>query len=192
MQALVHFVHGKESGPWGSKITRLAGVARNNGCDVASLDYAGIADPQRRADHLVAVCASQSRPLVLVGSSMGGWVATRAASQLTQLKPLGLFLLAPAFYLPSYPDLGLELNCAPDRIELVHGWRDDIIPYANSVRFGQQHGSTVHLVDDDHRLGARLETIAGYFALFLQRVLDGAGLQAVLDTTAHATSKDAP
>jgi predicted esterase len=188
MKALVHFVHGKESGPWGSKIIRLAGVARDNGCDVASLDYSGMPDPQVRAHHLVTANAGEARPLILVGSSMGGWVATKAATQLTHLKPLGLFLLAPAFYLPGYPDLGLELNCVPDRIELVHGWRDDIIPYANSVRFGQQHGSTVHLVDDDHRLGARLETIAGYFALFLQRVLSGDGLQA----TSHASSKDAP
>lgn len=188
MKALVHFVHGKESGSWGSKITRFAGVARDNGCDVASLDYAGIADPQRRADHLVAVCARQSRPLVLVGSSMGGWVATKAATQLAHLNPLGLFLLAPAFYLPGYPDIDPQLNCAPDRIELVHGWRDDIIPFDNSVRFGRQHGCTVHLVDDDHRLGARLETIAGYFALFLQRVLSGDGLQA----TSHASPKAAP
>jgi hypothetical protein len=185
MQALVHFVHGKESGPWGSKITRLADVARDNGCDVASLDYSGMPDPQARADHLVAACADEARPLILVGSSMGGWVATKAATQF--ISPLGLFLLAPAFYLPSYPDLGLELNCAPDRIELVHGWRDDVISYANSVRFGRQHGCTVHLVDDDHRLGARLETIAGYFALFLQRVLSSDGLQA----TPHATSKNA-
>lgn len=186
MKALVHFVHGKESGPWGSKITRLAGVARDNGCDVASLDYSGMPDPQARTDQLVAACAGEARPLILVGSSMGGWVATRAATQLPHLKPLGLFLLAPAFYLPAYPDLGLELNCAPDRIELVHGWRDDVIPFDHSVQFGRQHGCTVHLVDDDHRLGARLETIAGYLALFLQRVLSGDGLQA----TSHASSKD--
>jgi predicted esterase len=188
MQALVHFVHGKESGPWGSKITRLAKVARGNGCDVASLDYSGLPDPQVRADHLVAACADEARPLILVGSSMGGWVATKAATQLMHLKPLGLFLLAPAFYLPGYPDLGLELNCAPDRIELVHGWRDDVIPFDHSVRFGRQHGCTVHLVDDDHRLGARLETISGYFSLFLQHVLGGAGLKAA----PHATSNDAP
>ncbi len=185
MQALVHFVHGKESGPWGSKITRLADVAQGNGCDVASLDYSGMLDPQARADKLVAACAGEARPLILVGSSMGGWVATKAA---TQLSPLGLFLLAPAFYLPGYPDIRSELNCAPDRIELVHGWRDDVIPFDHSVRFGRQHGCTVHLVDDDHRLGARLETISGYFALFLQRVVSSDGLLA----TPCATSKDAP
>ncbi len=27
MQALAHFAHGKESGPWGSKVTRLADAA---------------------------------------------------------------------------------------------------------------------------------------------------------------------
>jgi hypothetical protein len=67
MQALVHFVHGKESGPWGSKISRLADVARGNGCDVASLDYSGLPDPQARADHLglrtASTCTIQPLPM---------------------------------------------------------------------------------------------------------------------------------
>ena len=172
MSTLVHFVHGKESGPWGSKFSHLASIARDQGCAIESLDYAGIADPQARADKLVAACADQVRPLILVGSSMGGWVATAASNQ---VKPLGLFLLAPAFYLPAYPDV--SPLCAPDNIEVIHGWRDEVIPYAHSVQFGRQQGCTVHLLDDDHRLGARLDTIGGYFTLFLQRLLNGGELQ---------------
>jgi alpha-beta hydrolase superfamily lysophospholipase len=37
--------------------------------------------------------------IVLMGSSMGAYVATVAAET---IKPSGLFLLAPAFYLPGY------------------------------------------------------------------------------------------
>ncbi|MES2538264.1 MAG: alpha/beta hydrolase [Pseudomonadota bacterium] len=166
MQPLVHFAHGKESGPWGSKIIHLAAIARVNGCDVESLDYAGIDDPQVRADKLVAACAGESRPLILVGSSMGGWVVTAASNQ---VKPLGLFLLAPAFYLPGYPDV--SPRCAAGNIEVVHGWRDEVIPFANSVRFGEGQGCVVHLVEDDHRLGGVLEMIGGYFEIFLRRML---------------------
>ncbi|MGH8540495.1 MAG: alpha/beta hydrolase, partial [Stenotrophobium sp.] len=36
---LVCFAHGKESGPWGTKITHLAEVARGHGYEVMSPDY---------------------------------------------------------------------------------------------------------------------------------------------------------
>ena len=41
--------------------------------------------------------------LILVGSSMGGYVSTVAS---VSLKPAGLFLMAPAFYMP----IGREQN----------------------------------------------------------------------------------
>ncbi len=166
MQPLVHFVHGKVSGPWGGKITYLADIARKHGCDAESLDFSGMDDPQARANKLVAACINQSRPLILIGSSMGAWVVTAASDQ---IKPMGLFLLAPAFYATGYPDV--TPLCPPDNIEVIHGWRDAVIPYANSVRFGCQFSCTVHLVDDDHRLGATLENTGNYFTLFLQRLL---------------------
>jgi predicted esterase len=165
MKPIIHFAHGKESGPWGSKISHLAQIARNHGCDVESLDYSGILDPSARADKLVAACANETRRLILVGSSMGGWVVTEASQQ---LKPVGLFLLAPAFYLPGYPETSPA--CAPGNIEVVHGWRDEVILFEHSIRFGRHHACTVHLVDDDHRLSEKLDDVAGYFALFLERI----------------------
>lgn len=164
MNNLVQFVHGKESGPWGSKISHLAHIARGYGFDVESLDYAGIADGPARVEKLLAACAD--RPAcILVGSSMGGWVATQAS---TQVKPIGLFLMAPAFDLPDYPPV--VPGCAGSMIDIIHGWQDDVIPFAHSVRFGQKYGCNVHLVPDDHRLGATLEQTGQYFELFLDRV----------------------
>jgi len=96
---------------------------------------------------------------------MGGWVVTAASNH---VGPLGLFLLAPAFYVPGYPDVAPVYP--PTHIEIVHGWRDEVIPYAHSVQFGLQHACAVHLVDDDHRLGGSLEMIGGYFKVFLERV----------------------
>jgi len=46
----VVFSHGKESGPWGSKITALAAVARERGAAVESVDYQGIEDARVRVE----------------------------------------------------------------------------------------------------------------------------------------------
>ena len=70
----VVFSHGKDSGPWGKKITALADVARSEGYEVESVDYRGIdggQGPQRPADRgLQEPCPGD---LVLVGSSLGGY-----------------------------------------------------------------------------------------------------------------------
>ena len=79
MPAVV-FSHGQESGPWGSKIKSMAATVQKLGCRAESVDYQGIADPSERVDKLIAECANVEEPLLLVGSSMGGHVATAAAS----------------------------------------------------------------------------------------------------------------
>ena len=164
MLPLIHFVNGKESGPWGRKIAHLSAIAKTQGFDVQSLDYTGIANPMERAAKLVGGCLVRA-PDILVGSSMGGWVAATAT---TSMPVRGLFLMAPAFYMPEYPEhtSGCEGSC----IEIVHGWRDGVIPYQHSVRFGQEHGATLHLIDDDHRLAVRLDLLGEYFSAFIQRI----------------------
>lgn len=54
---LVHFRHGKESGPGGSKIAALAGVAQRQGWNTASLDYSHTTDPAALLAQLLAACA---------------------------------------------------------------------------------------------------------------------------------------
>ena len=164
MQPLIHFVHGKESGPWGRKIQHLSSIAKMQGFDVESLDYLELSTPQARAEKLVTACRERN-PVVLVGSSMGGWVATTATAA---IPVRGLFLMAPAFYMPDYPSH--KLNCPGQEIEIVHGWRDGVIPYQHSVRFGEAHGCTLHLIDDDHRLAQRLDWLGDCFSAFLRRV----------------------
>src|ERR1019366_5887627 len=92
--ATVVFSHGKESGPWGSKITAMAAAVQNLKFEVQSVDYRGIDDPAARVAKLLDTTSGLQGPLVLVGSSMGGHVSAAAAA----LVPAsGLFLLAPAF-----------------------------------------------------------------------------------------------
>ncbi len=162
---LIHFIHGKESGPRGRKILALAEVARQAGWETESLDYSGSIDPAVRLAQLLSQQGATGRPLVLVGSSMGGWVAGEASNS---LNPVGLFLLAPAFGLSHYPTPG---TCAPDSItEIVHGWSDDVIPPQHSIDFARVHGCTLHLLTGDHRLERALPEVCGLFEQFLDRV----------------------
>jgi alpha/beta superfamily hydrolase len=101
----------------------------------------------------------------MVGSSMGGFVANAAASR---IGARGLFLLAPALYLPGYENFMPEHPTCPTMI--VHGWKDDVVPWQGSVRYGSETGASVMLIDGDHRLTANIGTIGQAFEQFLSRL----------------------
>lgn len=161
----VCFSHGQESGPWGTKIRAMADVATSSGWTADSLDYQGLQNPLDRVEMLVGYARGQDENLVLVGSSMGGFVATVAASR---VGARGLFLLAPAFYLPGYEEHLPEPPACPTMI--VHGWRDAVIPWQGSTRFGSVAGARVLLVDGDHRLTANIGVITNFFSIFLDEL----------------------
>jgi len=160
----VVFSHGQESGPWGTKIRAMAELVRGLGCEAESIDYQGIADPTERVDKCVRECSGIDDQIVLVGSSMGGHVATAAAQQ---IGAIGLFVLAPAYFMEGYEGL---TPVPPDiPICIVHGWHDDIVPVGNSIRYGQACSATLHIVDGDHRLTGNIEEINDYLSKFLAR-----------------------
>lgn len=165
MQPTVYFAHGKESGPWGKKITALAAVAEAQAWTVHSPDYQGIDDPHERINKLCSL-KPQGRPLVLVGSSMGGYVSAFAAEQ---LKPAGLFLMAPALYMP-FAGYDGEPRLTVPEITVLHGWRDEVIPVTNGIRFAKQHKANLEIWDDDHLLSADLARLSRLFNAFLSRV----------------------
>jgi len=160
----VVFSHGQESGPWGTKIRAMADLAKSMGCAVQSIDYQGIADPGERVTKLLHEVADIDDSLILVGSSMGGYVATAAADR---LGAAGLFVLAPAYYMEGYESLTPEPPAMPTCI--VHGWHDDIVPVENSIRFAGGCSATLHLVDGDHRLTANIAELIEYLRVFLEK-----------------------
>ena len=162
MGRYVVFSHGKESGPWGTKISALADIARAEGYEVESVDYRGIDDPHARVTRLLAYCRDFQGRLVLVGSSMGGHVST-AGSRL--LRTAGLFLMAPAFYVPGYEELTPKPADCP--VTIVHGWRDEVVPVDNSIRFAREHRANLHILDTDHRMQDKIREIGYYFEYFL-------------------------
>jgi pimeloyl-ACP methyl ester carboxylesterase len=158
----VVFSHGRESGPWGAKITAMAAVVRDLDLTAESVDYRGIDDPAQRVEKLLAVAGELQGPIVLVGSSMGGHVAAAAASR---LDAAALFLLAPAFYMPGFEKYTPQDVAAPTAI--VHGWHDAVVPPDNVIRWAREHRATLHMLDSDHRLEDRIDAICILLRSFL-------------------------
>jgi predicted alpha/beta-hydrolase family hydrolase len=157
----VYFSHGKESGPWGTKIKRLANIAKKYGCEVDSVDYSDVLDPDLRVERLEKIIKGSGEDIVLVGSSMGGYVSLVASEM---IKPKGLFLLAPALFIPGYKR---QQYNAVTTIEVVHGWSDDIIPVESSIKFAQSNHCSLHLIDGDHRLNSSIHIVERLFSQFL-------------------------
>lgn len=164
----IYFSHGKESGPWGLKIKRLAETARSLDFSVDSVDYTDTFDPDLRVTKLVRLLKDETQPYLLVGSSMGGYVSLVAAEQTL---PQGLFLLAPALYFPESQVQQYATSIEPMvRIEVVHGWADEVIPYERSVRFTQERDCFLHLISGDHGLNDSIDEIEKLFIQFLKSV----------------------
>ena len=157
----VYFSHGKESGPWGSKITRLATIAKEHGCSVDSIDYSDLLDPDLRVKRLVDRLKDVEEDFLLVGSSMGGYVSLVAAEQIASK---GIFLLAPALFMPDY---NKQIYQCKTYLEIVHGWSDDIIPVENSIRYAKNRDCSLHLISGDHRLNSSIELVEKLFSQFL-------------------------
>jgi pimeloyl-ACP methyl ester carboxylesterase len=158
----VIFSHGKDGEPWSRKISGMADIARAEGYRADSLDYRGVDSPRERITRLVAHCQKLPGELVLVGSSLGGYVSVAAASL---LHARGLFLLAPALAMPGLPPLRPNVIDCPTTI--LHGWRDTIVPPEHSIEFARRYQSSLHLLDTDHRMYDQLQTVNYFFEHFL-------------------------
>jgi alpha/beta superfamily hydrolase len=163
---LVCFAHGKESGPWGTKISHLAQTARRRGFDVLSPDYSHTHDARARVVQLQRLAPCARRTLVLVGSSMGGYVSAMACEA---LRPAALFLIAPALY---FPGLDEEPAGIPASSVVVHGWGDEIVPVERSIRFARTYRAALHVLDSGHTLNDQLPALDRLFDDLLLQALN--------------------
>ncbi len=163
----VFFSHGKESGPWGTKIKRLAVIAEDMGCIVESIDYTDTMDPDLRVERLLETLAWEKNPFVLAGSSMGGYVSL-VASASVDVK--SVFLMAPALYIAGYERQEYRSRCS--HIEIVHGWSDEVIPAENSIRYAREADCTLHLISGDHALNGSIGAVEGLFGRFLKTTVE--------------------
>lgn len=168
VEHLVCFAHGKESGPWGTKITHLASAARKRGFEITSPDYSHTPDPHVRVAQLLTLAPKARRSLVLVGSSMGGYVSAMACKELA---PKALFLMAPALYFPGFDE---EPAGIPTLTAVVHGWDDHIVPVERAIRFARHNRSDLHLLPSGHTLTDQLPALERLFDDLLSRALEAA------------------
>ncbi|GAA0704245.1 hypothetical protein [Dokdonella soli] len=166
MKGTVILSHGLESGPQATKVSALAEVCDALGWAHVRPDYRDIDAPRDplAIDARIALALEHAPPhgrVVFAGSSMGafisGFASIRRACE-------GLFLLALPTAIPGYPH-GFAAADVPTA--LVHGWSDELCPVDAAIDFARERGATLHLVRDDHRLGAHVAYCAAMFQRFL-------------------------
>jgi len=133
---------------------------------VLSPDYSFTIDPQARVAYLLQLAPRAEQSLVLVGSSMGGYVSAMACAA---LNPTALFLMAPALYFPGWDE---EPEGIPDLTSVVHGWQDDIVPPERGQRFAARHRAALHLIDSGHTLNDQLPLLCLLFDDLLRRATE--------------------
>jgi predicted alpha/beta-hydrolase family hydrolase len=170
MKGVVVLSHGLESGPHATKVSALAEVCAELGWDSVRPDYRDIdarRDPQAidaRIAHALAHAPADGR-VVFAGSSMGAFISGFASIERTCA---GVFLIALPTAIPGYPR---AFAVADVPMTLIHGWNDELCPVDAAIAFAQSRRAALHLVDDDHRLGAHVQYCADMFRHFLAALL---------------------
>lgn len=168
--------HGFESGPDATKVTALAEVAERFGWTHERPDYSDL-DARREIGPLgdvperlvrlraLAQAAAARGPLVMAGSSLGAYIASRIALELFNdgLPVKALFLMAPPLTMGPLP----ALDAPPLPISIIHGWDDELIPAMAVAAWAQDHRARLLMVDDSHRLSAHVQASADAFAALL-------------------------
>lgn len=162
------FSHGRSGRPDGSKIQRLSQIVKQYDGTAQSVDYTDTFDPDERAQRLIGCVKQQKKSFCLVGSSMGGYASLVAAEVADKTLLKGIFLMAPALFLPRYQQQQFSQCMA--HTEIVHGWHDATVLYEHSIRYARQKQCTLHLIDDNHRLSENPDELDRLFTIFLDTV----------------------
>ena len=149
MTIRVHFIHGLEGSPSGSKARLLSRHFEAVTPAMDTSDFEGCV-----AQHAALLAAGGHGPDVLAGSSFGAAVAVALLQRGHWSGPT--LLLAPAALLH-----GLPAELPPGvPVWVAHGSGDDLVPPEHSRRLAAA-GDPAHVrlieVDDDHSLHASVE-----------------------------------
>jgi pimeloyl-ACP methyl ester carboxylesterase len=184
------YLHGFASSPASRKARFFCGKLRERGVQVDVPDLAeGDFEHLSITRQLDALDRLAGQPTVLIGSSLGGYLATLYASQHPEIERL--VLLAPAFDFYSLwrRELGPDFMSDARRFDpfpafaqpalVFHGNQDPIVPIESSVTFTEEHtNARLIRLDSGHGLTDVLDTIWRQSELFL---LENAGRFRVLD-----------
>jgi pimeloyl-ACP methyl ester carboxylesterase len=141
----IYFFHGLESAPRGTKSIRLG-----EEFEVISPDFQGM-DIWERLEKAERETEGMT-DLVVVGSSFGGLLAALLYSRHPE-RFRGYVLMAPALY----REAAEEVERMPERVVVIHGVHDDVVPIDGVRETCAKFGVEVTEVDDGHRLHEALD-----------------------------------
>ncbi|MDQ6646573.1 MAG: alpha/beta fold hydrolase [Pseudomonadota bacterium] len=171
MRGQIILSHGSDSSPHATKVSALAAQAESRGWTTQRPDYS--ADDARghaecvapRIARLRATIEALDEPPLLVGSSMGAFVSGLVS---LDVPVAGLLLLATPRDIPGHARK-FDLRSEGPTL-LIHGWRDKVCPLAGVYDFASRRKLPLLVVDDDHRLGSSMATIAVQFQSMLDQL----------------------
>jgi len=178
---MLYYIHGYESSPDGEK-----GRLFQKALHAQAIRYRDCAPEQLViGDCLerISQAIKGDTDVVLIGSSLGGFLAAQTALKNHNVKKL--VLLNPAI-MPPETDLGtiprLPRKMLEDMIEprlfteklaaqtfIVRGTEDEVVPDDWVLSFAQAQEATMVLVADDHRLSGTLPQLPEMIASFLKK-----------------------
>lgn len=157
-----YFFHGLESTPTGSKYQRLKEEFKDY--ELQSPDFQGM-DLEERLEKALRITAHET-DLVIVGSSFGGLLAS-ALYSLHPERIAALVLMAPALHRAD-AQAYVERLPTQDRIVVIHGRDDDVVPLDAVRSFLKDHLIEVVEVDDGHRLAQSQDLMVEATRRFLE------------------------
>ena len=165
MTPTVYLLHGRDSNPQGLKIRHMTAIAKQCGWKVVAPDFTATKDPEERVRMFLEIAKENNNSKsIIVGSSMGGYVALVASGT---LKPAALLLLAPAVNMAGYRETNLQP--VADETTIIHGWNDELIEPLSVMKFAELHRTMLHMVDDDHVLKQSMPLLESVFTGILKR-----------------------
>ncbi|HWR27170.1 MAG TPA: YqiA/YcfP family alpha/beta fold hydrolase [Candidatus Thermoplasmatota archaeon] len=178
---MLYYIHGYQSSPSGEKAALLK----------ATLHAIPIAYRESVPEELViSECLSRiseaianDQQVILIGSSLGGFLA--ASTALTHSTVKQLILLNPAI-IPSELDLntieGMPLRILQEMrdprlfqqkikatITILRGTLDDIVPDEWILTFAQAQNATIRLYTDDHRFSKNMSRLPEIISELIQQ-----------------------
>ena len=165
--------HGRGGSPNGVLMVPMAEVAKNYPIEVIRVNDEDIThEPEKRANRLIELVQSlpSEEEVILAGFSMGGFCSVCAAEVCQNVR--GLFLIAPALYLPHYPARKYRDDLI--NVEIIHGWSDDTVIYEHSLRYAKALNATLHLIAGNHVIRSQAFRVKEIFDNYLNRIFNKA------------------
>jgi pimeloyl-ACP methyl ester carboxylesterase len=176
---MLYYLHGYQSSPDGEKATVLKKTLQ-----AVPITYRD-GSPEElvisRCLNRISAVIQNDHDIVLIGSSLGGFLA--AATALTNANVRRLILLNPAI-IPPDVDLhtiqGIPLRILqemsnprlfqekiPASVTILRGTLDDVVPDEWILRFAKAQNATIQLYNDDHRFSKNLQNLPGIITKLL-------------------------